>query len=484
MEGTGTGGVTPQHPLPVPYPTFAGPLIWEDGPAWNVRCPSDARNRAGTMGPHRETTSGGRMAMVEQWTGRESRLLRQALRLSVRGFADFLGVGVRTISKWEAAGETRVPRPEFQAMLDTVLARATDEQQARFAELIRPPASAVPEAGPVVSPSRESSRTDAPTATPLPLPHLNVSQLRELGQTLDEAREQTESELAEYFRCTLLASQSRDGDRGPVEALPSALSVVAAIEASARRVSLPVRRELLCLAARGSEFAGWLYRDAGAFDQATYWYDRAAEWAQEAGSAPLQGYVLLRRSQMAYDTRDALRTLTLAQAASTGPWQLPTRVQAEVVQQEALGLAMTGESPTTVIHRLDDARHLLSQANDGEDGTALLGASLTDATLNLRVSVCYTEVGWPTRAAELLSGVLATGSLSRRDAGFFQARQAVALAMSGEPDEAAAVGLVSVVAANATSSQRTRRVLGEVAGKLTPWSSRPAVQSFREAVGY
>jgi transcriptional regulator with XRE-family HTH domain len=72
------------------------------------------------------------MTTVGPWTGRESRLLRQALRQSVRGFADCLGVPARTVSKWEQQDGARTPRPEFQAILDTVLARASDEARARF----------------------------------------------------------------------------------------------------------------------------------------------------------------------------------------------------------------------------------------------------------------------------------------------------------------------------------------------------------------
>lgn len=443
--------------------------------------PFENPGRAGMVFSHGETMTGVNVTVVDQWTGREARLLRQALRLSVRGFADYLGVGIRTISKWEAEGVARTPRPDYQAVLDTALGRATDEQRTRFAETAGLTDGGRPAPAEAAPPRPATHHDEPPSLTGAPwLPRLNVGQLRELGQTLDEASEQTEDELTAYFERKLVESQTRDGDLGPVDALPSALSVIAAIETSARRVSLPVRRELLCLAARGSEFAGWLYRDAGAFDQATYWYDRAAEWAQEGGSAQLQGYVLLRRSQMAYDGRDGLRTLTLAQAAQDGPWQLPVRMRAEVAQQEALGLAMTGEPAKMVITRLDDARGLLEQAADDEGSS--LGASLSDTTMNLRVSVCYIEVGWPARAAELLAGVLATGTLSRRDAGFVRARHSVALALCGEPDEAARVGLASLDAARATSSQRTRRLLGEVAARLAPYGDRPAVQTFREAV--
>lgn len=88
------------------------------------------------------------MVTVRQWTGRSARLLRKdALRLSVRKFADYLGMSDRGVSKWEAGGESYVPSDETQAALDTALARATDEERARFAEALRlngagPPAGA------------------------------------------------------------------------------------------------------------------------------------------------------------------------------------------------------------------------------------------------------------------------------------------------------------------------------------------------------
>ncbi len=79
------------------------------------------------------------MRTVNTWTGREARALRLALRFSVRGFAEHLGVGIRTVSKWESNGGARRPQPAMQAVLDTVLARATAEEQARFEELISSP---------------------------------------------------------------------------------------------------------------------------------------------------------------------------------------------------------------------------------------------------------------------------------------------------------------------------------------------------------
>lgn len=73
---------------------------------------------------------------IQRWTGRESRALRHALRLSVRTFAQRLGVSDRAVSKWEADDGARTPGPESQAILDTAYERADAEVRERFWETL------------------------------------------------------------------------------------------------------------------------------------------------------------------------------------------------------------------------------------------------------------------------------------------------------------------------------------------------------------
>ncbi|MEU4438605.1 helix-turn-helix domain-containing protein [Micromonospora chalcea] len=87
------------------------------------------------------------MTTVQKWTGRETRALRHALRMSIRDFAEHLGVSERTVSKWEAGRAAVQPRPEMQSALDTALRRASSEAVTRFCaaagdELPAPVASA------------------------------------------------------------------------------------------------------------------------------------------------------------------------------------------------------------------------------------------------------------------------------------------------------------------------------------------------------
>ncbi|MDQ2875009.1 MAG: hypothetical protein M3Y33_09545 [Actinomycetota bacterium] len=160
---------------------------------------------------------------------------------------------------------------------------------------------------------------------------------------------------------------------------------------------------------------------------------------------------------MAYDLRDGHRVVTFAEAAHQGPWRLPPKIRAEVAQQNALGLAMIGAPIDAVEQEMDAARELLAVAALNDDQPGPGSAYFTMDTLRLRQAACYTEAGKPAKGAVLFAGVIASGELSRGDAGFSGARRAAALALSGEPDEAAAVGLQAVEVARETNSERTVR---------------------------
>ena len=71
--------------------------------------------------------------MVQAWSGREVRALRESQRLSIREFALRIGVSERMVSRWEAGGTNIRPRPINQEGLDALLAAATDDEKSRFA---------------------------------------------------------------------------------------------------------------------------------------------------------------------------------------------------------------------------------------------------------------------------------------------------------------------------------------------------------------
>ncbi|TCJ96311.1 helix-turn-helix domain-containing protein [Nocardia alba] len=306
------------------------------------------------------------------------------------------------------------------------------------------------------------------------------SRFEHAALAFEDAYRYFDGSIVEFFADTLMRCKADDRAQGPAAALSLTLGLLGAIRQHGKDVRPNVRRSLLSLGADGAEFCGWLYRDMRRPTPAGYWYDRAVDMAQEAGNLPMQGYVLLRKSQMAYEERDGVRMLTLAQAAHQGPWQLPVKVRAEVIQQEARGLAMLGESLSVVERKLDDATAILTE--DGSDENDSLTAGYNEQTHLLRTASCYVEAGKPARAAELYGGVLTAGHLSGRDEGYFRARHAGALALCGEPDQAADEGLLAMACAVETQSGRTKRELSRVVDSLSRWHSRPGPRALLGAL--
>jgi Helix-turn-helix domain len=315
------------------------------------------------------------------------------------------------------------------------------------------------------------------------LPTLGLDELHHVAKALGSASRYLDSAVVDYFRQQLAACAADDGALGPKKTLPAVLAVIQAVEQHARDVQPAVRRELLAVGAQGAEFAGWLFRDARDPIQASYWRDRAIEWAQEAGDTAMQGYVLLKKAQAAYDDRDALRMLTLAQAVQDGPWDLPTKVRAEAAQQEARGHAMLGADSGLIEHKLTDAHQLLSDAeHDAATDDRPLGVHYNATLLTMQTAICYCEAGQPRRAVELYDTWLSAQTFSRRDYGYFRALMASSLALAGEPDTAATTGLEALSVAQETASQRTTQELTSVVDVLRPWANRPVVRELREAV--
>ncbi|TCO59811.1 hypothetical protein EV192_104654 [Actinocrispum wychmicini] len=479
------------------------------------------------------------MAAVGQWTGAETKALRLAMRLSIRDFAHRLDVAPRTVARWEARGTTLILSHDSQGLVDTVFARVSAEVQERFSvelEAANPVASEalVPVSTdadatvqlPVVIDGRfllvplddvdmtaggleallgdatgmrlveHSIAAEADTMNPLDRraflkagfgfaawSALNPDEQAHVAAALETPSRSVDHSVIGYFERQLHTYMADDGTQGPAKTLPAALGLVAAVEQSARDVDPELRRQLLAVGSRIAEFVGWLYRDVHDPLKAGFWRDQATEWAQEAGDPAMQGYILLKKAQAAYDERDALRMLTLAQAVRTGPWRLPMRVQADAAQQEARGYAMLGQNQALVERTLDQAQQLLADAPDAADDEGeQLGAHYNATLLRMQMAICHTEAGQPQRAAELYQQWLQNEQFSTRDYGYFSALMASALALGGEPDEAARVGLVAWPLAAETNSGRTTAELQKVLETLQPWQGRVAVRELREVM--
>src|SRR5579859_2049836 len=232
----------------------------------------------------------GSVTPVRHWSGRETRALREALRMSVREFAARLGTSDRTVSNWEAGGQHTRPRPVWQASLDTLLQQASDSERARF-ELLRAPADEPPESADAAVPLEPMKRRAVLTTglVAAAVPALRLEDLHRVVASLEDARRSFDGSTADYLREKLASCAADDGDRGARANLPVVLGIIGMIDGAVRAAKPALQRELLTIGARSAEFAGWLYRDIGVPDWADYWRDRAMEWAQAAGDTAMQG---------------------------------------------------------------------------------------------------------------------------------------------------------------------------------------------------
>ena len=357
--------------------------------------------------------------------------------MTVREFAARLGASDRAVSNWEAGGQNVHPRPVWQAGLDTLLQQASGDERARFELLLTHP-----EPSPLAQTSvpLEAMKRRAVLTTGLvaaALPAIRLEDLHRVVAALQDAHRYFDGSVVGYLREQLAVCATDDGARGPRATLPVVLGIVGLIDSNVRQVKPALQRELLAVGARSAEFAGWLYRDVGAPDWADYWRDRAMEWAQAAGDTAMQGYILLKKSQSAWDGRDAVRMLTLAQAVQNGPWRIPAKIRAEAVQQEARGHAKLGSDPDVVESKLDEARQLFSE----DPAAAEPGPHYVAPLLAVQTAICYTEAGAPSRALDVYQTHLSREAFSKRDYGYFLSLKGAAYAAVRAPDDAAAVGL-------------------------------------------
>jgi hypothetical protein len=125
------------------------------------------------------------------------------------------------------------------------------------------------------------------------------------GETLDDpdplvppgllAAARIEPDVAAPLRRVLAEYAAIDNLVGPGQLLPLLPGQLALLEELLRRVDGDARAELLDVAARGAEFLGWLYQDAGDLARASVWSGRALDYAlqlvQPGADAPTVGAI-------------------------------------------------------------------------------------------------------------------------------------------------------------------------------------------------
>ncbi|MGW9205696.1 XRE family transcriptional regulator [Embleya sp. NPDC055664] len=374
-----------------------------------------------------------------------------------------LEVSRRTYARWLAGDLDGVPRTDACRVLEQLLG---EDVESLFS-----------------TPARAPAEPGAQTHAQAPFPALDIGDLRHIAAALDDARRYLDHDVVGYFRERLSACALDDGASGPRRTLPAVLGLIAAVTATVEHVKANVRADLLIVGTLAAEFAGWLYRDTGQPRLAESWRGQALEWARAAEAEPLQGYVLLKQAQAAWDERNPELMRELAEAVQTGPWLLPPAVLAEAALQEARAHAMLTGDLDAVERKLDKAQELFTRHTDRQAGAAsALSPHYAPALFGVQKAICLAEAGNPRRATDVYHSHLTPQAFSRRDYGYFLALMAGTLAAAGEPARAVEAGHEALTIAGASGSVRTYRELVRLLSHLEPWRSHASVRELRAQV--
>jgi transcriptional regulator with XRE-family HTH domain len=255
------------------------------------------------------------------------------------------------------------------------------------------------------------------------------------------------------------------------------LSVVADFTRSARG---PLAARLTGLAAEYAQFLAWMCIDTRDHAAGLAWYDRAQDWAQEAGDPNMAATALSMKAHLAWSVRDPRRCVQMAQAARWYDDRITPGVQGMAAQMEARGHALAGEAnPARSL--LDQAQGLIERgAGQPEDeppwmyfyGENWFRLQRGMAELHLR--------NWGAAAELLASGLNELPAPYRRDRAWYGACLASAHAGAGDAEQAEAVALRFAADIAAMNSYARGELLG-AAGRLRRMGA-PQARTIRDAL--
>ncbi|MEV5412732.1 helix-turn-helix transcriptional regulator [Thermopolyspora sp. NPDC052614] len=166
---------------------------------------------------------------------------------------------------------------------------------------------------------------------------------------------------------TILAAQRRAEDAlgsGPLlTPVAAQLTTIEDLVVDARG---PLRPRLVDIASQWAEFLGWLHTSTGDADQASRWFDRASEWAAEAGNATMAATAFSFKGHLAFLLGHMGPAVGLSRVAAHDP-SVWIGQRAYDAHQEARALAVMGDP--TAERRLAEAAEMAAAVEEHRDRT-------------------------------------------------------------------------------------------------------------------
>jgi hypothetical protein len=355
--------------------------------------------------------------VIAAWTGGHADALREAFRMTNEDFAGHLGIGVRTVAYWRGQPEIR-PRAKMQEVLDVALECAPDRVKAQFALLVneayRAPGHQSGEAEPstVASGSmsnRNWNRDDKRTLwRPAGVDAGDVFTPDDEERLILAARSPRRygHGVADALSTVLSAQRHAEdviGSTSLIEPVKAQLAVVGDLVTEARG---DVRTNVLDIGSQWAQFAGWLHANHRQLSEANRLYGLALEWALEADKPDMIATALSMQGHASWLAGKPSPMIGLSRAAQRDNRASPG-VRALAIQQEARGIALSGEAGIADIDRkFDHAEELVAQAAEKPEDEPPWIYFFSPDYLILQRGLAYRLLGEYVKANELLTAGL------------------------------------------------------------------------------
>ncbi|WP_159104635.1 hypothetical protein [Plantactinospora sp. BB1] len=273
-------------------------------------------------------------------------------------------------------------------------------------------------------------------------------------------------ETVEYFRNVLDQHIRADNLMGPQHLVDVVRAQATLLDEVLSDAEDDIRGDLLVLAYRYNEFAGWLYQDAGDTRNAMHYSDRAMDYALAIDSPTETAYLLMRKSNIANDMGAFDRALGLTSAALRNGSAVSPRVRALVLGQEARAHSLRGRTEEAA-RALDTAMHEITRPDAEADDIA---SYCTPAYIRIQAGNCWSDLQAPSLAIPIFERALSELPRGlRRDRGLCQTRLASAHAAQGDKENACRVGHQALKTVQSATSARALRGLRQLRERLAPW---------------
>ncbi|BEL10786.1 hypothetical protein Q0Z83_089770 [Actinoplanes sichuanensis] len=225
--------------------------------------------------------------------------------------------------------------------------------------------------------------------------------------------------------------------------------------------------------ARWSEFMSWICANGG-FPGSEGWLERAHRRAEQARDPVLEAYVVMRRSQHAVDSGDAMTAVSLSRRALKNHDLIPPKTKSLCLTRLSEGLALAGSDESLTI--LATAQSLADEPLRAPDDEM---ARHCDARyIDAARARCLYLLGEHREARARFEELLSVGQPSEViDVGMWTAYLAECR-MVDHPEQSAADGLRALDIAHRTGSTRIVKALAPVAVVLRPSRGSAVVDTF------